>query len=147
MAQLKSDRTSCSSANANQMRLILHTADYWLMWKVRQAMPVTAALRDAEFAILCLKLIKVAARVVETASRIRFAFASVCPDAELYRDLAEHRQPLNGAGMPPANPSTFTPAFKPAMKQASQGTVSASTRQAMTSRRQDQRTSLVNKDG
>jgi hypothetical protein len=87
-AQLKSDRTSCRSANANQMRLILHTAAYWLMWKVRQAMPVTAALKNAEFATIRLRLVKVAARVVETASRIRIAFASACPDAALYRDLA-----------------------------------------------------------
>ena len=34
-SQLKSDRTSCRSANANQMRLILHTAAYWLMWGSR----------------------------------------------------------------------------------------------------------------
>ncbi|WP_343893055.1 IS1380 family transposase, partial [Sphingomonas oligophenolica] len=86
--QLKSDRTSCRSANANQMRLILHTAAYWLMWKLRQAMPTGAALRNAEFATIRLRLIKVAARVVETASRIRIAFASACPDAALYRDLA-----------------------------------------------------------
>jgi hypothetical protein len=86
--QLKSDRTSCRSANANQMRLILHTAAYWLMWKLRQAMPVTAALKNAEFATIRLRLIKIAARVVETASRIRIAFASACPDAALYRDLA-----------------------------------------------------------
>jgi hypothetical protein len=37
--QLASDRTSCRSANANQMRLILHTAAYWLMWRVQQAIP------------------------------------------------------------------------------------------------------------
>lgn len=33
-SQLSSDRTSCRSANANQMRLILHTAAFWLMWRV-----------------------------------------------------------------------------------------------------------------
>jgi hypothetical protein len=38
-SQLKSDRTSCRCANANQMRLILHTAACWLMWSVRQALP------------------------------------------------------------------------------------------------------------
>ena len=38
-SQLSSDRTSCRSANANQMRLILHTAAYWLMWRVQQAIP------------------------------------------------------------------------------------------------------------
>lgn len=31
-SQLASDRTSCRSANANQMRLILHTAAFWLLW-------------------------------------------------------------------------------------------------------------------
>lgn len=44
-AQMKSDRTSCCSVNANQMRLILHTAAYWLMWTLRQALPETAALK------------------------------------------------------------------------------------------------------
>lgn len=87
-SQLKSDRTSCRSANANQMRLILHTAAYWLMWAVRRAMPATAALRAAEFATIRLRLLKLAARVVETASRIRVAFASACPDAALFRAIA-----------------------------------------------------------
>ncbi len=87
-AQLKSDRTSCRSANANQMRLILHTAAYWLLWTVRRAMPATAALRTAEFATIRLRLLKLAARVIETASRIRIAFASTCPDAALFRSVA-----------------------------------------------------------
>lgn len=87
-AQLKSDRTSCRSANANQMRLVLHTAAYWLMWQLRQALPATAALKTAEFATLRARLIKVAARIVETASRIRIAFASACPDACLFRTAA-----------------------------------------------------------
>ena len=86
--QLKSDRTSCRSANANQMRLILHTAAYWLMWAVRRAMPTSAALRTAEFATIRLRLLKLAARVIETASRIRVAFASACPDAALFHSVA-----------------------------------------------------------
>jgi len=55
--QLASDRTSCRSANANQMRLILHTAAYWLLWRVQQAMPRTAALARAEFTTLRLRLL------------------------------------------------------------------------------------------
>ena len=78
--QLKSDRTSCSSARANQFRIILHTAAYWLLWAVRRTQPDGGALRKAEFATLQLRLIKVAARVVETATRIRIAFTSACPD-------------------------------------------------------------------
>ena len=35
--QLASDRTSCRSAIANQVRLVLHTAAYWPMLTVRDA--------------------------------------------------------------------------------------------------------------
>jgi len=63
-AQLASDRTSCRSANANQMRLILHTAAYWLLWRISQETPKAKALATAEFATLRLRLIKVAARVI-----------------------------------------------------------------------------------
>jgi hypothetical protein len=86
--QLASDRTSCRSANANQMRLILHTAAYWLMWRIQQAIPKSATLATAEFATLRLRLLKVAARVIETASRIRIAFASACPDANIFKTIA-----------------------------------------------------------
>ena len=87
-SQLASDRTSCRSANANQMRLILHTAAYWLMWRIQQAIPKAAALAMAEFATLRLRLLKIAARVVESASRIRVAFASGCPDADVFKAIA-----------------------------------------------------------
>jgi Transposase DDE domain group 1 len=86
--QLASDRTSCRSANANQMRLILHTAAFWLMWRIQQAIPKATALATAEFATLRLRLLKVAARVIETASRIRVAFASACPDDAVFRTIA-----------------------------------------------------------
>jgi hypothetical protein len=38
-SQLASDRTSCRSPLATQMRLILHTAAYWLMLAVRNVIP------------------------------------------------------------------------------------------------------------
>lgn len=78
------------------MRLILHIAAYWLMWKLRHAMPATAALRTAEFATIRLRLIKLAARVIETATRIRVAFASACPEAATFRQIA---RPLPGADL------------------------------------------------
>jgi hypothetical protein len=92
-AQLASDRTSCRSANANQMRLILHTAVYWLMWRIQQEIPKTAALATAEFATLRLRLLKVAARVIETSSRIHLAFASACPDAGVFKAIATILRP------------------------------------------------------
>ncbi len=86
-AQLASDRTSCRSALANQVRLVLHTAAYWLMLTVRDAIPKARDLAKAEFATLRLKLLKIAARVVEMASRVRLAFAAACPEAELFASL------------------------------------------------------------
>ena len=87
-SQLKSDRTSCRSPLANQMRLILHTAAYWLMLTVRDAVPSAHALSKAEFATLRLRVLKIGARIRETAQRVRIAFAAACPEATLFRHLA-----------------------------------------------------------
>jgi hypothetical protein len=92
--QLASDRTSCRSALANQVRLVLHTAAYWLMLTVRDAIPKARELATAEFATLRLRLLKIAARVVETTSRIRLAFAAACPEADLIRSLPGALLPL-----------------------------------------------------
>jgi hypothetical protein len=85
--QLASDRTSCRSARANQVRLVLHTAAFWLMLAVRDAIPKSRDLAKAEFATLRLNLIKIAARVIEMASRVRLAFAAACPNADLFASL------------------------------------------------------------
>src|SRR6516225_4394257 len=95
-AQLASDRTSCRSPLANQMRLILHTAAYWLILAVRDAIPPTHVLATAEFATLRLRLLKLGSRDIETASRVRLAFAAACPDARLIRHIS--------AGLMPAAP-------------------------------------------
>ena len=92
-AQLKSDRTSCRSPLANQMRLVLHTAAYWLMLTVRDAVPKTHALAKAEFATLRLRVLKIGARIRETAHRVRIAFAAACPDAVLFHQLAINLRP------------------------------------------------------
>lgn len=86
--QLASDRTSCRSPLANQMRLILHTAAYWLMLTMRDAIPTAHMLARADFATLRLRLLKLGARVIETVSRVRLAFAAACPDAKIIRQLA-----------------------------------------------------------
>jgi hypothetical protein len=87
-AQLKSDRTSCRSPLANQMRLVLHTAAYWLMLTVRDAVPKQHPLSKAEFATIRARLLKIGARIRETTQRVRIAFAAACPEAILFRDLA-----------------------------------------------------------
>jgi hypothetical protein len=91
--QLASDRTSCRAPLANQMRLILHTAAYWLMLTVRDAVPKSHALAKAEFTTLRLRLLKIGTRVIETAARIRLAFAAAHPDAALVRHIATALKP------------------------------------------------------
>ncbi|MDU2985046.1 MAG: IS1380 family transposase, partial [Actinomyces sp.] len=92
-SQLASDRTSCRSALANQVRLVLHTAAYWLMLTVRDAIPKPQALAIAEFTTLRMRLLKIAARITETATRVRIAFAAACPEAALFRGVALGFQP------------------------------------------------------
>jgi hypothetical protein len=92
-SQLASDRTSCRSPLANQVRLVLHTGAYWLMLTVRDAIPKPQPLASAEFTTLRMRLIKVAARVIETATRVRIAFAAACPEAELFAGIARWFQP------------------------------------------------------
>lgn len=93
-SQLASDRTSCRSAIANQVRLVLHTAAYWLMLTIRDAIPKVRDLASAEFATLRLRLIKIAARVIESASRVRLAFAACSPEADLFQGLPGALIPL-----------------------------------------------------
>jgi hypothetical protein len=91
--QLASDRTSCRSPLANQMRLVLHTAAYWLMLTVRDAIPRTSILANAEFTTIRTHLLKIGARIHETASCVRIAFAAACPQAMLFRQLASTLMP------------------------------------------------------
>jgi hypothetical protein len=79
---LASDRTSCTKAAANQFRLVLHTAAYWLLHTLRGLAPKASFWRDAQFDTLRLAFIKVAARVTELATRIKLALPSSYP----YRD-------------------------------------------------------------
>jgi Transposase DDE domain group 1 len=70
---LASDRTSCTRATANQFRLLIHTAAYWLLHTLRGLAPKTSFWRDAQFDTIRLALIKVAARVTELKTRIKVA--------------------------------------------------------------------------
>ena len=85
--QLASDRTSCRDPLANQVRLILHTAAYWLLLCVRDAIPSPQPLATAEFTTLRLHLIKIGACIIETATRVRIAFTIACPEAVLFAGL------------------------------------------------------------
>jgi len=92
-AQLASDRTSCRDPRANQVRLILHTGAYWLLHAMRAAAPRRSPWAGAEFKTLRLRLIKVAARVVEGAARIRVWLPTACPHAAMFKRIARHFAP------------------------------------------------------
>jgi hypothetical protein len=76
---LASDRTSCTKATANQFRLLIHTAAYWLLLSLRGLAPRTSFWRDAQFDTIRLCLIKVAGRVTEMVTRIKIALPTTYP--------------------------------------------------------------------
>jgi hypothetical protein len=92
-SQLKSDRTSCRCPLANQMRLVLHTAAYWLMLAVRDQIPEAHKLATAEFNTIRLRLLKIGARIKETTHRVKIAFAAACPEANLFRHIMAALKP------------------------------------------------------
>ena len=94
---LASDRTSCSKANANQMRLVIHHCAYWLMWTLRAACPKRSRWRRAQFDTLRLNLIRIAATVVEKKTRIIMSLPASCPQQSLIRLLFEGLAPPHSA--------------------------------------------------
>jgi Transposase DDE domain group 1 len=84
---LAADRTSCHRGSANQLRLILHTGAYWLMWSLRRLMPARSSWRVAQFDTL--RLLKIAAHVVEWKTRVMLHLPSACPDRAILRLVLE----------------------------------------------------------
>ena len=89
---LAADRTSCHRGPANQLRLMLHTGAYWLMWSLRRLMPKHSSWRVAQFDTLRLRLLKLAARVVEWKTKVMVHLPSAFPDQVILR-LALERMP------------------------------------------------------
>jgi Transposase DDE domain group 1 len=89
---LAADRTSCSRASANQLRLMLHTGAYWLLWSLRSLMPKRSLWRVAQFDTLRLRLVKLATRVVALKTRLMLHLPSAYPDQAILR-LALQRLP------------------------------------------------------
>ena len=92
-AHLASDRTSCTKASANQMRLMLHGCAYWLWWTLRAACPKRSPWRHAQFDTLRLHLVKLAATIVEKKTRIIMTLPASCPRQSLIRLLFDALAP------------------------------------------------------
>jgi len=84
---LAADRTSCHTAEANQFRLFLHAGAYWLLWSMRRVMPRRSTWRAVQFDTLRLRLIKIAARVVELKTQLKIHLPSSTPDQAIFAML------------------------------------------------------------
>jgi hypothetical protein len=85
---LASDRTSCTSALANQFRLVLHSTAYVLLHALRAAAPKRSFWRTAQFDTLRTRLLKLGARVFEMATCIKVMLPAACPDKAIFARLA-----------------------------------------------------------
>jgi hypothetical protein len=85
---LKADRLSCHRFFANQFRLLLHAAAYWLLDALRRRL-MERGVRRMQLDTLRLWLIKVGGRVRELLTMVKLHLASGHPGQRLWRLLAE----------------------------------------------------------
>jgi DDE family transposase len=83
---LKADRLSCHRFWANQFRLLLHAAAYWLLDELRRKL-VEAGIRRMQLDTLRLYLIKIGGRVRELLTKVRLYLASGHPGQRLWNTL------------------------------------------------------------
>jgi hypothetical protein len=85
----RGDRLSDHRFAANQCRLVLHAAAYWLLDALRRWL-VAAGHERLQLDTLRLRLLKVGGRVRELLTRVRLSLASSHPAEPLWRALAGH---------------------------------------------------------
>jgi hypothetical protein len=83
----KADRLSCHRFVANQFRLLLHAAAYWLLDTLRHWL-LAAGQARLQLDTLRLRLLKIGGRVRELLTRVRLHLASSHPAEPLWRLLA-----------------------------------------------------------
>jgi hypothetical protein len=85
---LKADRLSCKRFFANQFRLVLHAAAYWLLDVLRGRL-VAAGVQRMQLDTLRLSLIKIGGRVRQLLTRVKLHLASGHPGRRLWRTLGD----------------------------------------------------------
>jgi len=84
------DRLSCHRFWANQFRLLLHAAAYWLLDTLRRRLARLGVPR-MQLATVRLRLLKIGGRVRQLLTRVRLALASHHPGEPLWQLLAASR--------------------------------------------------------
>jgi Transposase DDE domain group 1 len=79
---LNAGRLSCHRFDANQFRLLLHAAAYWLLDALRKKLVASGA-RRMQLDPLRLRLIKIGGRIRELLTRIHLYLASAHPGQSL----------------------------------------------------------------
>ena len=87
---LFADRTPAPTMRANQLRLWLSSFAYVLMCAVRRIGLAGTRLAAATCGTIRLKLLKIGALVTISVRRVKLAFASACPEREIF-ELAARR--------------------------------------------------------
>ncbi len=83
---MKADRLSCHHFLANQFRLLLHAAAYWLLDALRRKL-VAGGARRMQLDTLRLRLVKIGGRVREFLTKVRLHLASGHPGQRLWHAL------------------------------------------------------------
>ena len=76
---LKSDRSSCNSFEANQLRLFLHSAAYVLIHSLQKEVLRGTQFANSTMKTIQLKMLKVATRVTELKHKIKIVFPACTP--------------------------------------------------------------------
>jgi len=81
----KSDRTSCHRFQANQLRLLFHSAAYVLLHCLRTQVLKGTEFAKATFETLRLKLLKIGGRVVELKTKIKIHLPNAYPNQSILK--------------------------------------------------------------
>jgi hypothetical protein len=84
---IKADRLSCHRFFANQFRLLLHAAAYWLLDALRRKL-VEAGVKRMQLDTLRLTLVKIGGRVRQLLRKVRLHLASGHPGQRLWHALS-----------------------------------------------------------
>ena len=93
----QADRLSCHRFVANQFRLLLHAAAYWLLDALRRWLTATGTAR-MQLDTLRLTLLKIGARVIQHFDQVRLRLASSHPSQPLWTALAARFRLMNNPG-------------------------------------------------
>jgi hypothetical protein len=87
---LRSDKTSCHRFEANQFRLLLHSAAYVLLQTLQEIGLKGTEYAKAQFDTIRLRFMKIGARVIESSRQIRFCLPTSYPLKEILAVLSRN---------------------------------------------------------